>query len=351
MKILILTQKVDKNDDNLGFFCDWIQNFGEKFEKVQVVCLGKGQYEFEKNISIYSLGKENNVSRLTYIIRFFRYIIALRKEYDVVFVHMNPEYVILGSLFWNIWNKKVALWYTHKSVDLKLRIAEFLTDIIFTASKESFRLQSDKLHIMGHGITVPDMNRKNPVSVGGDIKLLTTGRISRSKNIHIMIEVVNTLKKEGVDVRLDIVGGPVDEEGLVYLREMEDFVAKQGLTSSISFVGPVPHDEIDNYLKKADIFLNLSSTGSLDKAVLEAMAIGVLPVTSNEAFFSMLDMYTQYLITDATAGSVSEKIKTVIHVEETKKQEMQVCLRDMISTRHSLPVLIDNIKKVYETGR
>ena len=43
-KLLIITQKVDKNDQLLGFFIDWIIRFAQKFDKVTVLCLEKGEF-------------------------------------------------------------------------------------------------------------------------------------------------------------------------------------------------------------------------------------------------------------------------------------------------------------------
>jgi len=40
MKILILTQKIDKNDDILGFFHGWVAEFAQHCEKVTVIALG-----------------------------------------------------------------------------------------------------------------------------------------------------------------------------------------------------------------------------------------------------------------------------------------------------------------------
>ena len=152
MKLLICTQKVDKNDSVLGFFHRWIEEFAKHCEMVTVICLEKGEYSLPNNVKVLSLGKEHGVSRLKYLFCFYTYIWKYRKEYDKVFVHMNPEYVVLGGLFWRLLKKKIALWYMHKSVNLKLRIAERLVHNIFTGTKESFRLKTNKLHITGHGI-------------------------------------------------------------------------------------------------------------------------------------------------------------------------------------------------------
>ena len=129
-KLLIITQKVDKNDSVLGFFHGWILEFAKNYEELIVICLEKGEYDLPDNVKVLSLGKEDNVSKFVYLIRFYKYILQNRKNYDNVFVHMNVEYVILGGLVWKILRKKIGLWYMHKSVTLKLRLAEKLVDII-----------------------------------------------------------------------------------------------------------------------------------------------------------------------------------------------------------------------------
>jgi len=41
MKLLIITQKVDINDDVLGFMHGWIAEFAKHCEKLTVICLQK----------------------------------------------------------------------------------------------------------------------------------------------------------------------------------------------------------------------------------------------------------------------------------------------------------------------
>src|SRR3990167_3022075 len=110
-----------------------------------------------------------------------------RKNYDAVFVHMNPEYVVLGGLFWKLWNKKKYLWYVHKAVDWKLRLAEKFVEKIFTASLESCRLKSDKIVITGHGIDVNKFKSQSRyggtnLKSDGEFKIITAGRIAAVKN-------------------------------------------------------------------------------------------------------------------------------------------------------------------------
>ena len=49
MRILIITQKVDKDDSLLGFFHYWIENIAALAEQVTVIALSKGSYDLPKN--------------------------------------------------------------------------------------------------------------------------------------------------------------------------------------------------------------------------------------------------------------------------------------------------------------
>jgi len=260
MKLLIITQKVDKNDANLGFFHKWLEEF-ENTVDLKVICLEKGESSIK---NVFSLGKENGKSKIKYLFNFYKYILSL--DYDCVFVHMNQIYVLLGFPFW--FNKRVFLWYVHKSVGLSLKIAEKLVNKIFTASEKSFRLPSKKVVIVGHGIDTDLFKYENEGS-----GVCTVGRISKSKNIHIILDAVRKL-----NVEFKVAGEPITEEDKKYVSELRDFNWKS-----------MKHAEISEFLNDCNVFVNLSDTGSLDKAILEAMACDRKILTSNEAFSDILD--------------------------------------------------------------
>ena len=110
MRLLICTQKVDKRDPILGFFHSWIEEFAKHCSQVIVICLEKGEFDLPENVTIFSLGKEENkhgyAVKLLYCWSFYKFIWRYRKEYDTIFVHMNKEYVVLGGIFWRLfkWN-------------------------------------------------------------------------------------------------------------------------------------------------------------------------------------------------------------------------------------------------------
>lgn len=284
MRLLILTQKVDVNDSLLGFMVGWISEFARHCEKVTVVCLEKGAFNPPANVKVLSLGKESGQARLKYLVNFYRHIWRERENYDTVFIHMNPEYAVLGGLLWRAWGKKISLWYTHKGASWRLRLAEKLVHIVFTASAESFRLPSKKVNIMGHGI---DVELFTPASAPAKEKIiLNIDRVSPTKNQLAIIKIYESIGKKVVGVKLWLAGAPARAADEVYLDQLKKYVQDNNLT--VKFLGAVANQDTPALYRRAKVFVNFSATGSLDKNVLEAMACGLPAVTTNAAFKNIL---------------------------------------------------------------
>lgn len=265
MKLLICTQTVDTGDSDLGFFVRWIEEFAKHCEKVTVICLREGKHSLPNNVEVFTLGK---TSRILQTVRLWRICISRRHEYDAVFVHMNPEYIVATGFLWKLMHKRIALWYTHKSVDMKLRVAVMLADVIFTASKESFRLSSKKVHVMGHGIDTDFFSTDTSI-VRGDW-WLTAGRLNKSKRHDLAIRMAAQAGKE-----LHVIGTGPERSSL-------DALARE-LGVRTTFLGGLSHLHVRDEFRRAGLFLHTSETGSLDKMILEAVACGCSVITRDQA--------------------------------------------------------------------
>jgi glycosyltransferase involved in cell wall biosynthesis len=336
MKILIITQVIDSSHPILGFFHRWVEEFAKHCEQVHVICLEVGRHSLPANVTVHSLGKESGKGRVIYLWRFYKYIWSLRKEYDNVFVHMNQIYVVLGAPFWHALGKKVSLWYMHGSVSQSLRIAEKLVDKIFTGSSDSFRLRSSKVVVTGHGI---DTVRFAPQTVPKDLDLITVGRITESKNLTALIDVLELVRNVH-DVTLTIVGEPVTTEERAYQAKLEEYIHEKALSSVVVFAGRVSQSELPTTLNRAKIFVTTAQNGSLDKAVLEAMACG-LPVVSMA--IGTISLPLKNAQTSTLTGFVTELQKVL-----ESRVYMNQSHVNYVTTNHSLHALIPKILSAYD---
>lgn len=316
-KLLIVTQKVDKNDPVLGFFHTWLLEFGKKVPQVTVIALSVGAHDLPKNVRVISLGKENGQSRAARTVTFLQQIVALEKEYDSVFVHMNPEYVALAGLIWRGMGKKVALWYTHRNVDLKLRLAVMFSDVVFTASPEGCRVKSKKVKVVGHGIDVDLFGRairEKLVGMNKTIHLAHFGRLTPIKNCDTIIESFALLKqKVEDDVVLSFVGGPATDGDKAYEAMLISLVKERRLTDQVTFVGNVSHDKLPAFLSTVDVTINATPTGGLDKVVLESMAAGVPVITSNTSFSPILkELASQLIFKERDPKDLASKVNALL---------------------------------------
>ena len=346
MKLLIITQKVDKNDSILGFFHRWIEEFAKNCEKITVICLYKGECSLPENVKVLSLGKEKGVSRLKYLFNFYKYIIKHRKEYNSVFVHMNQIYVILGGLLWKMMNKKIALWYTHKNVSTSLKLAEKITDIVFTASKNSFRLSSKKVKVMGHGIDVSKFCPADKTEKNNSVfNIITVGRISPVKKYEELIETVDRIISANLinkKIKVKIIGGAVDSEGEKYFSRLKKLVEEKKLEDVIFFTGALDSGGVIGCLQDSDLFVHMSQTGSLDKVVLEAMACGVLVLSNNESVVS--DVFkNNNLFCYKNIDELLANIKKIVNLEKEKLDDFRMKNRQVVSLNHNLSSLINKI--------
>ena len=154
MRVLLITQEIDENSALLGVTLTWIRHLAPKVDHVAVLALSVGAANLPANVSLYSMGKERSANKLFLLKNFYRHLWGLlrRREVDVVFVHMVPRYAILAAPLARLFRVPIVLWNAHGTVSRYLRLAHRLVAVVVTASPESFRINSPKRIVTGHGI-------------------------------------------------------------------------------------------------------------------------------------------------------------------------------------------------------
>lgn len=349
MNLLIVTQKVDKEDENLGFFHRWIEEFARHSNRVLVIAGSVGRHSLPGNVEIYSLGKENGerlgrapvaLGRAFRVWKFWELFSHHYARADAVFFHMAPEFVLAASPFLISLHRSSALWYTHKSVTRVLKLAEKLVDYIFTASELSFRLPSKKVIFTGHAIDIDSFKPSENKNARGAIKLLALGRISPVKDYETIIRACSMLKNSwDKSWVLSVVGGPLMPRDEDYFSSLKKLVREMGLEDRILFYGARPYTEIAEIYDDHDLFISMSSTGSIDKSVLEAMASGLTVLTANEAFQSLLP--PQYFLEKRSPEFLAERIKALAF-----EPRPNFILRELVAKRHSLNGTVKKITEI-----
>ncbi len=350
MRVLIITQKIDENDNILGFFCSWLKKLAKRLDKIYVLALEGREVNLAENINLYYLNKENGNTGLIRRFLKFNQVLAnlcLSKKIDIVFAHMCPEYAILAWPYAKLKNIPLVMWYAHGEINMRLRIAHFLVNRVVSSSKDGFRINSKKLVIVGQGIDIEKFKTKD---LGFKIQnkekiILSVGRISPIKNYEALIGTADILvnQKNIRNLKFRIVGGVPLESQNRYLDFLKHMVRECRLQDYVQFVGPAPYTQIQNYYQNCDLFVSTSNTGSLDKVVLEAMACGKVILTSNDAFKGILDGYSHELMFEKdNISALADKITSVLNISPQSYQKLGQELRNIVVERHSLDTLIES---------
>lgn len=352
MNIFFLTRKVDSDDDAASFVSDWIREFSAQLDggKLIVICQEMGSVPaLGKDVEFYSLGKERGYGKLKQFLLFQKYLLRNIRRVDGVFSHMIQHYSLMAGPWCFLFRKKLFQWYVHKNVNTLLRLSTLFVDGFVSASQESFRLHTKRpVHIFGHGINIDQfIPLKASDASNTSPKILTVGRISPVKNIDKMLATIPYLIKNHLleNVLFQIIGSPGLPSQKEYLERVQEWVHEMNLDRFVSFLGPMPNRDTIFYYQHADIFINLSETGSLDKVVLEAMSCGTIVVTSNEAFKSIVP--SEIFLDSTGAEYIAKKINEIYTLSANARKRLGQQLRQIVVKNHSLKHTAGSILALY----
>lgn len=363
---MIVTQAVDRDDPNLGAFYYWFRMLGTRVDSLVIIAgragaqergapatgsmrstsgnIGGGTADFPDTVAVATFEKQPGgiFGRVRRLWRFWALCSQHFADADAVLFHQIPEYVIAASPF--VWGRvrrpQTALWYAHGAVSWRLALAERLVDDIFTSSEAGFRLPSKKVFYVGQAINT-DMFREvrsQKAKVKSEtLRMVSIGRISPVKHYETLIAACAML----TDIlpmpwTFTIIGGPLTPGDRVYAEKLRSLVRDKGLEDRIYFAGERSFGEIPALLREHDMFLNASRTGSLDKAVLEAMACGLTAITSNEGYRTILP--PEYFVTPARPEIFAEYIAA-----RAAEERPNMSLRAIVVRDHALAGTIDRM--------
>ena len=341
----MITQKIDKNDGVLGVYHEWVKEIAKRVDKIKVICLYKGDFDLPGNVEVYSLGKERGGNKLTYIINFYRILFEIGFNYKTVFVHMNPEYLLLAGFMWRFLNKKIVFWYNHPKGGFMARLGFWISNLVLATSPNAYAYKNSKKTIlMPVGINIEGVSNLDNKDFG-KFNILYLGRISPVKNLDVLIRLGYLLKKNNFDFKLTVVGSPVDrDEDIKYFENIKRDVSDLNISESVEFISEVPQKRVVDFYRSNNFFINVTDKGSMDKTIFEAMAQGCFVFTSNTNMNPKLpDSLENYMKVDKSAEGL---YSAFIRLSKLNNKDIKDLVFDQIKyTRenHSLDKLVEKL--------
>jgi glycosyltransferase involved in cell wall biosynthesis len=259
--------------------------------------------------------------------RVWSYSIALRGNYDAVFVHMNEEYVLLAGLVWKLMGKRVYLWRNHYAGSWRTRLAGALATKVFYTSPDSYTASFKNAVSMPVGIDTelfrPGMAPKRGTA-------LSLGRIAPSKRLEIFVDAM----RECSDLTGDIYGEALPKNR-AYREKLQT-----SAPANVAFYGGVPPAETPALYDSHKYFVNCSPDGMFDKTIFEALAAGALAVSSNRNLRDAIDPRLSF---DGTVAGLVQTLRRLENLSASDTEALRQEGRSYVETTHSLRVWRDRL--------
>ena len=324
MRLLVITQRVDRRAPILGFFIEWIRAFTQTFENVTVIAQSVRKHDLPSSVTVYSLGKEQDVSRFMQVIRCWRLCWQQRDEYDAVLVHMTPIWIVLNAPLWLVARKPIYLWYESTGRRWPLFVSLFFVSKVFSATPLHLPIFARKNVVTNHGI---DTDFWRGATHRDEYLVVSMGRITPIKRVELVIRCFATLPKS---YRLFLIGGPYVGEDIGYYRTVDRLIADLKLYDRVT-MHFLDREDAGEKLTKANLFLH-AGAGTLDKSLLQAMSAGVLTVSCSPA---------NTLLPDACRATPESfaKVTQALLASTEQHAALREELRNIVTSQHSLSTL------------
>ena len=116
--------------------------------------------------------------------------------------------------------------------------------------------------------------RANAKKLEEPIRFVFAGRADRAKGLGVALEIVRQLLEHYPHLSLDVLGDSPER------ADYEEWCRQEGLSSAVLFHGWVPHERACDFYARSHFMLLPSETEGWPKVLSEAMAYGVVPISS-----------------------------------------------------------------------
>lgn len=353
MRLLLLTPRVDPNDDLFGHIHSWVTALSRRIDRLYVVALWSGSPPLPRNVCFASLGKGRTGDKAVWLTQLQRLVgrLCLSGEVDAVLAHMAPVFAVAAAPLARLTGRPLFLWYAHGHVSPMLRLAHRLVDGIGTSTPEGFRIPSRKVTITGQGI---DTERFSPAlsRAGGPPTVLSVGRFSPIKDYPTLLDGFARLPSSRVgtvEPTLTLLGGTHSQAEVQHFEMLRARADELGIAERVRFLPGLPYAQIADQYRRATLFATASRTGSLDKAVLEAASCGVLPLVCNEAFRGFLRPHSVDLSFNPGDGpGLATKLEYWLDRDDGERRDLALELRRSVEREHSVEHLAGALVRMIE---
>ena len=293
-RLLVFVYDFDETSQVFSHQVEIVKMLAKHFDQVFVVTprIGikeRGIYTLDPASKDSIVVIEGNFSRsvgfLSSIKSYFRILNVLRRiRFSSVFYFMTETSAIYFGFYFFVRSCPQTLWYAHAHKSLRLILASIFMNSICSSTKSSMPLKSRRVSLIGQ-MADPQLFPYSPKSLSKNLKLVHFGRFDESKNIGVLIQVLNRLIQEGIKASLLVIGSPTTHKSRIYQSKIKQEFQDLIEVGVLKILPSQPRAEMRRFLSRCDVFIH-AFQGSLDKTLIESTLMGLPVITLNQGYLN-----------------------------------------------------------------
>lgn len=239
---------------------------------------------------------------------------------------------------------KTVYQIVHDAYNLELSNKfEKLIDVFIAHSKfiynkllKDLPKRKDSIFYLPYGIEIPNFPDK--VKTEGILNLVFLGRIAEQKGVYDLPKIDKALGNEGVKVNWTIIGrGP---------EKIKLKTVWSSFNKKVKYLSPQSREELNEILQVHDIFVFPTRFEGFPVALLETMALGIVPVVSDIPS-GIPELVLEHLGFKVKPGDINGFVKAIKYLEQNRETLYNISKEAKIHVKENYE-LKNNMKAYHE---
>lgn len=243
---------------------------------------------------------------------------------------------VLYDIMWQI--QKIPIKYSKNIITP----SEYLRNILI----KYYNADPLACHVVNNSINISNSNYKKITDGNKSINVITVSRLEKWKNIEGIIFAVNSVKKNGHNINLNIIG-----EGSEYYS-LKGYIQKYGLQDNVKLLGRKKQNETMGYIVNSDMFILNSTYEGLPHVVIEAMSMHVPVIATNIPGTNeiAIDNKTAVLVEVGNNDQIADAILKISKDKEFKSKIVENAF-ELVKERYNWDVNLNKIERIIEGAK
>lgn len=230
---------------------------------------------------------------------------------DTYFCHLEKRHQKLK----NFWFEKLAV----------QKAKAFIAPTTFAGevSQKLFGIKNKIIKTIHYGLELNKFENLNPEVYEKGL-ILYIGTIIRKKGVHELPEIFNLVRQQFPEARLVLIGGDsydIATQSLSTWQLLQEQFHSEDI-KNISYLGKIPYNEVQDYIKKANVCVFPTFAETLGMVTIESMAMQKPVVNSNIGWANelIIDNESGFLVHPKSHIDYAARIKAILADDQLAKQ-------------------------------